>query len=87
MYQSAGMSEPRGEARRRAREAQSGAARAAVLGINDGLVTTVALLLGVGITPRMRSALEALHLETLFVVHAGQTSYPAEFEPPDVVAR
>lgn len=35
------------ESRRRAREVQSGAARAAVLGINDGLVTNVALILGV----------------------------------------
>jgi VIT1/CCC1 family predicted Fe2+/Mn2+ transporter len=35
------------DARQRAREVQSGAARAAVLGISDGLVTNVALILGV----------------------------------------
>ncbi len=35
------------DARQRAREVQSGAARAAVLGISDGLVTHVALILGV----------------------------------------
>ena len=35
------------EAKKRARELQSGAARAAVLGINDGLVTNVSLILGV----------------------------------------
>jgi VIT1/CCC1 family predicted Fe2+/Mn2+ transporter len=39
------MSEP--APRLRAREVQSGAARAAVLGISDGLVTNVALILGV----------------------------------------
>jgi VIT1/CCC1 family predicted Fe2+/Mn2+ transporter len=39
------MTEP--DARKRAREVQSGAARAAVLGISDGLVTNVALILGV----------------------------------------
>ena len=36
-----------GEAEQRAREVQSGAARAAVLGISDGLVTNVSLILGV----------------------------------------
>jgi VIT1/CCC1 family predicted Fe2+/Mn2+ transporter len=36
-----------GEAEKRAREVQSGAARAAVLGISDGLVTNVSLILGV----------------------------------------
>ncbi len=42
------MSESRvDDSRRRARGVQSGAARAAVLGINDGLVTNVALILGV----------------------------------------
>jgi len=35
------------DARQRAREVQSGAARAAVLGISDGLVTNVALIFGV----------------------------------------
>lgn len=35
------------EDRKRARDVQSGATRAAVLGINDGLVTNVALVLGV----------------------------------------
>ena len=35
------------DSRRRAREVQSGTARAAVLGINDGLVTNVSLILGV----------------------------------------
>lgn len=35
------------ESQQRAREVQSGAARAAVLGISDGLVTNVALILGV----------------------------------------
>lgn len=35
------------DSRRRAREVQSGATRAAVLGISDGLVTNVALILGV----------------------------------------
>ncbi len=35
------------ESRRRAREVQSGATRAAVLGISDGLVTNVSLILGV----------------------------------------
>ena len=35
------------EARRRARQVQSGAARAAVLGVSDGLVTNVSLILGV----------------------------------------
>jgi len=35
------------EAERRTREVQSGAARAAVLGISDGLVTNVSLILGV----------------------------------------
>jgi VIT1/CCC1 family predicted Fe2+/Mn2+ transporter len=38
---------PELEAQRRAREVQSGAARAAVLGISDGLVTNVSLILGV----------------------------------------
>jgi vacuolar iron transporter family protein len=38
---------PEIEARRRAREVQSGAARAAVLGVSDGLVTNVSLILGV----------------------------------------
>jgi vacuolar iron transporter family protein len=33
--------------RQRAREVQSGATRAAVLGVSDGLVTNVALILGV----------------------------------------
>jgi vacuolar iron transporter family protein len=36
-----------GEAEKRAREVQSGAARAAVLGVSDGLVTNVSLILGV----------------------------------------
>jgi VIT1/CCC1 family predicted Fe2+/Mn2+ transporter len=35
------------DARRRARQVQSGAARAAVLGVSDGLVTNVSLILGV----------------------------------------
>jgi VIT1/CCC1 family predicted Fe2+/Mn2+ transporter len=35
------------DSRRRAREVQSGTARAAVLGVSDGLVTNVALILGV----------------------------------------
>ncbi|HEY6911806.1 MAG TPA: VIT1/CCC1 transporter family protein [Myxococcales bacterium] len=35
------------DSRRRAREVQSGATRAAVLGISDGLVTNVSLILGV----------------------------------------
>ena len=35
------------DSRRRAREVQSGASRAAVLGISDGLVTNVSLILGV----------------------------------------
>src|SRR5450432_964762 len=35
------------EAQRRARQVQSGAARAAVLGVSDGLVTNVSLILGV----------------------------------------
>jgi VIT1/CCC1 family predicted Fe2+/Mn2+ transporter len=35
------------EAHRRARQVQSGAARAAVLGVSDGLVTNVSLILGV----------------------------------------
>ena len=35
------------ESRRRAREVQSGATRAAVLGVSDGLVTNVSLILGV----------------------------------------
>src|SRR5258708_37540912 len=35
------------DARERARDVQSGATRAAVLGINDGLVTNVAMVLGV----------------------------------------
>ena len=35
------------ERRQRATSLQSGAARAAVLGINDGLVTNISLLLGV----------------------------------------
>lgn len=35
------------ESRRRAREVQSGATRAAVLGMSDGLVTNVSLILGV----------------------------------------
>jgi VIT1/CCC1 family predicted Fe2+/Mn2+ transporter len=36
-----------GESRKRAREVQSGATRAAVLGLSDGLVTNVSLILGV----------------------------------------
>ena len=36
-----------GESQRRAREVQSGATRAAVLGVSDGLVTNVSLILGV----------------------------------------
>jgi VIT1/CCC1 family predicted Fe2+/Mn2+ transporter len=36
-----------GEAEQRAREVQSGAARAAVLGVSDGLVTNVSMILGV----------------------------------------
>ena len=35
------------DARRRAKQVQSGAARAAVLGVSDGLVTNVSLILGV----------------------------------------
>src|SRR3954447_1034342 len=35
------------DSRRRAREVQSGATRAAVLGVSDGLVTNVSLILGV----------------------------------------
>ncbi|HEY5676383.1 MAG TPA: VIT1/CCC1 transporter family protein, partial [Myxococcales bacterium] len=35
------------DSRKRAREVQSGATRAAVLGISDGLVTNVSLILGV----------------------------------------
>ncbi len=38
---------PVDDARERARDVQSGATRAAVLGINDGLVTNVAMVLGV----------------------------------------
>ena len=38
---------PESESRKRAREVQSGAARAAVLGVSDGLVTNVSLILGV----------------------------------------
>ena len=34
---------------KRAREVQSGATRAAVLGVSDGLVTNVSLILGVGV--------------------------------------
>src|SRR5437773_11950199 len=41
------MAEVEIESRRRAREVQSGAARAAVLGVSDGLVTNVSLILGV----------------------------------------
>jgi VIT1/CCC1 family predicted Fe2+/Mn2+ transporter len=42
------MSEPDAdESRKRAREVQSGATRAAVLGVSDGLVTNVSLILGV----------------------------------------
>ncbi|HEY2027576.1 MAG TPA: VIT1/CCC1 transporter family protein [Myxococcales bacterium] len=41
------MPAPEQEARRRARQVQSGAARAAVLGVSDGLVTNVSLILGV----------------------------------------
>ena len=41
------MSEEGLESRRRAREVQSGATRAAVLGFSDGLVTNVSLILGV----------------------------------------
>ena len=40
------MSDPRAD-RQRAREVQSGATRAAVLGVSDGLVTNVSLILGV----------------------------------------
>ena len=41
------MAEAEIESRRRAREVQSGATRAAVLGVSDGLVTNVSLILGV----------------------------------------
>lgn len=41
------MAEAELESRRRAREVQSGATRAAVLGVSDGLVTNVSLILGV----------------------------------------
>jgi VIT1/CCC1 family predicted Fe2+/Mn2+ transporter len=42
------MAEPHpDESRKRAREVQSGATRAAVLGVSDGLVTNVSLILGV----------------------------------------
>jgi len=41
------MSEQELEPRRRAREVQSGATRAAVLGLSDGLVSNVSLILGV----------------------------------------
>jgi VIT1/CCC1 family predicted Fe2+/Mn2+ transporter len=48
------------EARRRARQVQSGAARAAVLGVSDGLVTNVSLILGVaGAQPSSRVVLLA----------------------------
>jgi vacuolar iron transporter family protein len=49
-----------GEAHRRARQVQSGAARAAVLGVSDGLVTNVSLILGVaGAQPSGRVVLLA----------------------------
>src|SRR5207244_4207443 len=41
------MAEVEIESRRKAREVQSGATRAAVLGVSDGLVTNVSLILGV----------------------------------------